>query len=353
MQLNQATNKFDLSQLYGNGDDVEKKLRNLNQGLLLTSTVDSSLLPFLDDESCINGTFSSCYQSGDSRVNYSPIVTSIYIVFLRSHNQIAQKLKRMHSKWSDEKLFKITKDINVAIYQKIIYNDWANVVMGKRIGDEIRSKTHERDSRRYNTKKVSNEFGAAGIKFYHSMLPGDVKSQNDNNLSGSSSYSLDNVIEEEDRQEELFKLEDVFYKPKDLSKFNLFDRLMNSILNQNAMSMDSNYVDDLSLHLYRTKMYGGKTFGADAFSFDIQKGRDHGLPSYLEYINRCLNIKINSWDDLRNIVNEDDLDRMRTVYASVRDVDLIVGGLSEVPNENATIGPTFSCIISKAIELFL
>jgi hypothetical protein len=63
----------------------------------------------------------------------------------------------------------------------------------------------------------------------------------------------------------------VFYKPKDLSKFNLFNKIENSILRQPAMALDSSYVDDLSYQMYRSKMYENQLFGADALAFDIQR----------------------------------------------------------------------------------
>lgn len=70
------------------------------------------------------------------------------------------------------------------------------------------------------------------------------------------------------------------------------------------MAMDSSYVDDLSLQNHQTKSQG-KIFGADSLAFDIQRGRDHGLSPYINYIKKCMNIKITKWDDLRYIVKED------------------------------------------------
>lgn len=353
--MNQATNKLDLSQLYGNEKADEEKLRSFHQGSLLTSTDDNSLLPKTFDDLCFrDNDNSTCYYSGDSRVNANPFVTTMYTIFLRSHNHIAQKLKQMNPKWNDDQLFAVTKDINIAVYQKFIYNDWANVVLGKRMALEIRKKNNDHDGKKYKSDKVSNEFGTAAVKFYNTMLPGDLVSHQDE-PSRMLSRSSENIIEafgaESTKRREIMKLQDSFYKSRDLNKHQLLDQMMNAILRQNAMAMDSSYVDDLSLQLYRSTMHDNKVFGGDSLAFDIHRARDHGLPPYINYIKKCLNTRITRWDDLRSIISEDNLNKLRSIYESVKDIDLIIGGLSEVSVENATVGPTFSCILSKFLLL--
>lgn len=256
----------------------------------------------------------------------------------------------MNPKWNDNQLFSVSKDINVAIYQKFIYNDWANVVVGKRMALEIRKKNNDHDAKKYKSDKVSNEFGTAAVKFYNTMLPGDLMSHQDE-PARMLLLSNENIIEAfgvgNSKRREILKLQDSFYKPRDLNKHQLLDQLMNAILHQNSMAMDSSYVDDLSLQLYRSTMYDNKVFGGDSLAFDIQRSRDHGLQPYINYIKKCLNTRITQWEDLLNIIREDDLNKLRSIYESVKDIDLIVGGLSEITLENATVGPTFSCILGE------
>ena len=38
---------------------------------------------------------------------------------------------------------------------------------------------------------------------------------------------------------------------------------------------------------------------------------------------------------------------MKTIYASVYDIDLYIGGLTETPLPGASVGPTFAAIIAK------
>jgi len=43
------------------------------------------------------------------------------------------------------------------------------------------------------------------------------------------------------------KLEDVYYKPKDLGKPGVLESIQIAIIEQNSMAMDSSYVDDVIL----------------------------------------------------------------------------------------------------------
>lgn len=184
VQINQASNRLDLSQLYGITDDITGSLRTFRDGALITSHEPyNPTLPEIDDKSkallCMHNTTidTVCYRSGDSRVNANPYITTLYTVFLRSHNRIAAELRNgVGVSWNDEKLFQTARRINTAIYQKIVYLDWTSVVLGRvnaaKINTEI-SSSAERD------EAVSNEFATAGIRFYYSMMPGDLKTTKD------------------------------------------------------------------------------------------------------------------------------------------------------------------------------
>ncbi|KAJ8313985.1 hypothetical protein KUTeg_008546 [Tegillarca granosa] len=74
-------------------------------------------------------------------------------------------------------------------------------------------------------------------------------------------------------------------------------------------------------------------FDLDLSALNIQRGRDHGLPSYTEWRTFCGLSAINSWDDM-----------------SPTDVDFYVGGISEIHVPGASVGPTFACVINKQFE---
>lgn len=141
-------------------------------------------------------------------------------------------------------------------------------------------------------------------------------------------------------------MEDLFYKPKDLRKKEYFNHLVSSVLQQNAMSLDTSYVDDMAHLLFKTN-----NVGTDVLALDIQRGRDHGLSSYTNYYKQCTGTRIDSWDDLSGVMIRSDLDKLKNAYLSVQDVDLIIGAIAEIPSiPGALVGPTLSCIIKDQMS---
>lgn len=184
-QINQASNNLDLSQLYGNTDDITQTLRTYKNGELeISNDPLSPTLPEIGETEtnylCLHNstTDTVCYRSGDSRVNVNPYVTTLYTIFLRSHNRIAQQLHKEHPTWTDAQLFAYARRINTGIYQKVVYQEWLNVVLGVTAAANINTSPIDTC---LNDGMVSNEFATAGIRFYYSMMPGDLKTTKDVN----------------------------------------------------------------------------------------------------------------------------------------------------------------------------
>lgn len=88
-------------------------------------------------------------------------------------------------------------------------------------------------------------------------------------------------------------------------------------------------------------------FGLDLAAINIQRGRDHGLPSYTSWRVPCGLSEIRDWSEFEKVVGPKSTQRIRQAYLSVDDVDLFVGGLAERPVVGGLIGPTFACIIAQ------
>ncbi|KAE8751415.1 hypothetical protein FOCC_FOCC001989 [Frankliniella occidentalis] len=103
------------------------------------------------------------------------------------------------------------------------------------------------------------------------------------------------------------------------------------------------------------KMFRGRNaFGSDLMSVDIQRGREHGLPSYNEYREHCRLRRAESFDDFNDTISAENIALLRKVYDNHDDVDFLVGGLLEqIDDRNplATItSPTFRCVIVQQFK---
>lgn len=82
-------------------------------------------------------------------------------------------------------------------------------------------------------------------------------------------------------------------------------------------------------------------------ALNVQRGRDHGIPGYNAWREVCGLNRINSFEDLANVMNPAAAQAMSRLYRSVDDIDLFIAGVSENHIRGALVGPTFACIIAE------
>lgn len=101
------------------------------------------------------------------------------------------------------------------------------------------------------------------------------------------------------------RLKDEFYKPRDLSEDDELENIVDAVLKQKAMAMDTGYVADVAKYYYRFQNTEQKAVGTDVLALDILRGRDHGLNSYTHYLELCTNRHISNWTDLQPFINDE------------------------------------------------
>ena len=79
---------------------------------------------------------------------------------------------------------------------------------------------------------------------------------------------------------------------KRLKDNNVLDEIIRGMTKQESENADSNVVEDL-----RGRLFAGRN---DLLAINIQRGRDHGLPSYVTALKDCSAKDIKSWEDLQN-----------------------------------------------------
>ncbi|XP_017492499.1 PREDICTED: peroxidase-like protein 3 [Rhagoletis zephyria] len=82
----------------------------------------------------------------------------------------------------------------------------------------------------------------------------------------------------------------------------------------------------------------------DLPAINVNRGREHGVPAYVYFLEYCTGAKITGWADLIRFIPEERIKELQSVYRDFRDIDLFVGGLSEVKAFGSILGPTFGCL---------
>ena len=95
----------------------------------------------------------------------------------------------------------------------------------------------------------------------------------------------------------------------------------------------------------------------DLTALNIQRGREHGLPSYSAFLNKFhFGPAIRGFSDLK-LLSKKAVSALRKVYDKVEDIDLFVGGILERHKDfgtgrrrRANVGPTFRHIIASTFR---
>ncbi|KAI5728625.1 hypothetical protein M8J77_018738 [Diaphorina citri] len=334
-QLNQATPVLDASMIYGTSDEVTATLRSFTAGKLLNNAnfLPQSSTPETDCQVRDSPAGSVCYASGDSRVNVNPHTAVMYTLWMREHNRIADQLARVNPHWDDERLFQESRKLVGAMIQHITYSEFLPLVLGgkysRRRGLAVSSRAGG-FSDLYNETvdpAVSNAFATAAAKFTNSLMSGDIE------LVGEDRSSENSVIE----------LRNHFNGPAVMETGDNFDNLVRGLATQSGQKMDTKYSKAVTQFLYSDN----SEYGLDVISLDIQRGRDHGLPGYNAYRKFCGLKTASTFDDLQDTMAKSTIAKLKSLYKKVDDIDLIVGGIAEVAQDGAIVGPTFRCILAE------
>lgn len=122
--------------------------------------------------SLVNCAYPNCYSPGDSRVNGHPHLTTMYTLWHREHNRIAEELATLNPNWDDETLYQETRRIVIAEIQSITYNEWLPAILGKHYLNKIESAdgfSEEIDP------SISNGFATAAMQFVTSLMQGSIR----------------------------------------------------------------------------------------------------------------------------------------------------------------------------------
>ena len=321
-QINQITHWIDASNVYGSLPEEEKELRAFKNGLLREGTIRGTLPEDPNPRmECFGDT--PCFRAGDLRVNEQVVLTIMHTIFLREHNRIATQLGLLNPQWDDERIYQEARKIVGAIAQVITFQEYLPEMLGS---DNLRRLLGTYAGYDPNIDgSLPNSFGAAAYRIGHSQIQEEFTRIDANGRTLSS-----------------LPLVNAFFNPQAFFDNGGTDPLLRGLLSQQSRKIDEFVTRTLTNRLFERP---GEA-GMDLASLNIQRGRDHGLPSYRVYRNFCAE----KFGLRGEIENQETRSNLQKLYNSVDDIDLWVGGLAETPLPGAIIGPTFACIFALTFK---
>ncbi|KAJ8894606.1 hypothetical protein PR048_007270 [Dryococelus australis] len=359
---------LDGNTVYGASEKFAKFLRTGYGGLLRMNSVFADyglkdLLPLkldIPDEGCTRPNKSMyCFDGGEIRVNEQLVLTCMHTLMAREHNRVAAALGQINPHWDDETIYQEARRINIAEIQHITYNEFLPILLGKEVMDkfglllqkEVWATLPHMSYKSFSLRQTANlvlyfcakqgywnghdpnvnpnvidAFAAAAFRFGHSLLPTAVE-----RWSKAHKFIASK------------RLSDLIRQPYDLYRAGVLDEYFMGLMNQVAQAMDDSITQEVTSHLFKKP---GARFGMDLVAFNMQRGREFGLPGYMEFRKFCGLHGADNFKDMSGTMSNTTINRYNSIYVHPSDVDLWSGGVSERPLPGSMLGPTFACIIA-------
>ncbi|XP_074027554.1 uncharacterized protein isoform X2 [Leptinotarsa decemlineata] len=333
-QVNQNTAFLDASQVYGENHCVLKDLKGPLGKMNFTShpVRGKDLLPTSDKHPECKSASGQCFIAGDGRASEQPALTAIHTIFLREHNRLTDALRHINPHWDEDKLFEHARKILIAENQHITYNEFLPRILGwnamNLYGLKLLPQGYYKEYNPTCNPSIVTEFGAAAFRIGHSLLRPHIP-----RLSATYQIIDPPIL-----------LRDGFFKTDIMMRENMVDEIARGLVSTPMETLDQFITGEVTNHLFEDRKIPFS--GIDLIALNIQRARDHGIPSYNNYRALCNLKRATSFEDLAREIPPEVITRLKRLYATVDDIDLFPGAMSERPLQGGLIGPTFGCIIA-------
>ena len=319
-QTNAVTAFIDASQIYGSSKDEADDLRYFSGGKLKMS----------GDMLHMDG---GVFVSGDERAREQVGLTSMHTLFNREHNRLAENLEAQYrllpdiegiapgdmdyEKVLDEKVYQETRKLVGGMMQAITFNEFLPALLGGGAPG-----AYGKYDAAVNPG-IANEFSTAAYRFGHSTLSSVLlRLDADGNEIAAGHLAL----------------RDAFFTPETVLTAGNggIDPILRGLVNQLGQEVDPFLVDDV-----RNLLFG--PMGFDLAALNMQRGRDHGLPSYNQMRATMGLTPYSNWGEAVFMDGVKDL--LMSIYTDINDIDLWIGGLAENHVNGGMLGELFSAIV--------
>lgn len=107
------------------------------------------------------------------------------------------------------------------------------------------------------------------------------------------------------------RLSDLIRRPFDLYRPGIFDEYLMGLMNQVAQAMDDSITQEVTNHLFKKD---GNRFGMDLVSFNMQRGREFGVPGYMEFRKFCGLSTADTWEEMQGTMSNDTIYRYQSIF---------------------------------------
>jgi peroxidase len=343
-QVNALTAWLDGSAVYGSDPVRADALRAHVGGRLLASPGADGVIGTADDLLPFNTTglpndndthrlpADQLFLAGDVRANENIELTAVQTLWSREHNRLAKRIRDANPQLDDETIFQSARTIVIAEIQSITYNEFLPALLGPGVIAPYAG---------YNPNVnpgISNEFSTAAFRLGHSLLAPDVEFLNPD---GSTKFDPVDL-------KDAFFAPDLIAKPEGVQRG--VDPILKYLVTDNAQEVDNKIVPDLQNFLFGAPGQGG----FDLAALNIQRGRDHGLADYNTTRAAYGLPRMTSFSQISS--NPVVQAKLQSLYGSVDNIDLWVGGLAEDHardsggNPVGSVGPLFQRIIADQFQ---
>ena len=320
-QFNKLTAFLDASNVYGSSAFRSLALRaNDGTGRLKTSG-EGQFMPYnVDGLANENGNVRASghrdlFLAGDIRANEQVGLTSMHTLFLREHNRLAALIAEEHPHLTGQEIFEMTRKIVGAHVQAITFHEFLPLLLGPGAIEPYSGYDASVDP------SIAMEFSTAAFRIGHTLL----------------SPRLLRLGADGERHEH--SLADVFFTPALVTEHGI-SVFLRGLAGQVAQQVDAKVVNQIRNLLFGAP--GGP--GRDLASLNIQRGRDHGVPSY-NHVRAAYGLPpVTTFADITS--DPDVQEELRRAYGEVDLIDLWPGGLAEDHVPGANVGVTFRTIIA-------
>lgn len=320
-QENEITSWIDGSMVYGSSDERRDALKDPDNPHLLATSA-GNLLPF-NTAGLSNANIGSdvLFLAGDIRANEQVGLTVMHTLFVREHNRMATILMEDNLDSDPEDIFEAARRLLVGKIQYITYNEWLPTLIGP---EGIPAYAGYDDTL---NPTIFNEFSVAAFRLGHTMLNERLL-----RLDRNGDEITDGHVD----------LMDGFFAGVSLlTAENTLSPFLRGFASQAHQTVDVKIVSDVRNFLFGRPGSGG----LDLASLNIQRGRDHGVPSYNAM---RVAMGLTARTSFAEVSSDSDVvAALEDAYDSVDDIDLWTGGLAEDATGDSQLGEVFQAIMVK------